>query len=528
MSIRTSTGGGIKLADVGEIKFDNYFGDGSSATEYSVYIDGDLGTGFGAYMISFDHCRFWSKLSANMQHAIYVNNYHTLAISDSFISNTSGDGPILYISQGKNCIIKNTALEGFNDSLDGKYIVLDGSSRQIGFDQVYCEGQFGVFISHAGTGGSGLIRLSLKNLHLWQRWSSNVVIPWQDFRLLDMTNITRASIDGLSMSFNSSTVSSVPCIANDVYDELEVNPDTYKVDGNFLKPLRTGGAVSALRGRGSVSIGTSTTPGFTVQLPRAGSYMLSAAFVGPSLAAGDHTAERTFLVDWRLGSTADYLSVRQLGIGPQTIPFSALRQHDGLQTVLPATADSTHMGLTATNPRVLKGQGTSAAGLTTCRACIEILVPSGYVTGQTPVVTLLAGISANKQVSQAVDVICNVVSQTDGTLGSDICTTNPQNLTTTPTAFTFNLDGSVLSPGNMLYIEFRLATNDTGGSSSGFPSCYGIKIDWVPVRKGSAAPTDISASVDNTGLVTVSGIGAGGATNWYGQYRWQAGVPFTS
>lgn len=67
-------------------------------------------------------------------------------------------------------------------------------------------------------------------------------------------------------------------------------------------------------------------------------------------------------------------------------------------------------------------------------------------------------------VSHALDLTAKK-SDSQGGVGSELCTTSQQTITDSWAIYSFTVDGSALAPGNVIEFVIRMALNDTGGST---------------------------------------------------------------
>lgn len=61
-------------------------------------------------------------------------------------------------------------------------------------------------------------------------------------------------------------------------------------------------------------------------------------------------------------------------------------------------------------------------------------------------------------------------------LGADICATAAQSLTTSYANYDFTITPTGLAAGDVLNLDFALATNDTGGANAGAPTISKIDV----------------------------------------------------
>jgi hypothetical protein len=162
------------------------------------------------------------------------------------------------------------------------------------------------------------------------------------------------------------------------------------------------------------------------------------------------------------------------------IPLADGKRVAALKDALPDTPDGTTLGLGDSLGSVITGtttnSGATASESETCAFFVS--VPAEYNPAAFPVLRLSAKVSATRQVAQTIDVTVQVIGS-DGSAGSDICSTAVQNLTTSYADYDFTITGTSLSGGDLLYIVVTLATDDTGGGSDGFPTLAAAELRQV-------------------------------------------------
>jgi hypothetical protein len=156
-----------------------------------------------------------------------------------------------------------------------------------------------------------------------------------------------------------------------------------------------------------------------------------------------------------------------------SIPLNALRVQAAAKDALPDAPNATALGLADAAGSLLTGTQTNNTSASEV-AAFTFALPEKYVDGEAVTVRVRAKVSAARQVSATVDVVAK--KQGDTGLGSDICATAAQNLTTSYVNYDFTITPTGLVAGDVLWIEVYLATNDTGGSTNGTPTASAISV----------------------------------------------------
>lgn len=109
--------------------------------------------------------------------------------------------------------------------------------------------------------------------------------------------------------------------------------------------------------------------------------------------------------------------------------------------------------------------GESASGNSkTNYARTTFTLPPEYVDGQTVTFRVRARITASANTSQTVDFSCYEADGEAG-IGSDLCTTSAQTLTTSFADYDFTVTPSSLAAGDLLDMQITGEADDTGGSA---------------------------------------------------------------
>lgn len=156
------------------------------------------------------------------------------------------------------------------------------------------------------------------------------------------------------------------------------------------------------------------------------------------------------------------------------VPFSAMRVHDAMQTVLPAAGANDDMGLVTGTP------GTAAPSLrgvdfggtaTDEKAAFEFFLPPEYVAGTNPKLRVRAGmITTVSDTACSLDVEC-WSDDGDATVSADRCITAQQSINSLTLSYkTFEIDGDGLVPGSKLLVRLGFVGADTGNAGVMFPA----------------------------------------------------------
>lgn len=139
------------------------------------------------------------------------------------------------------------------------------------------------------------------------------------------------------------------------------------------------------------------------------------------------------------------------------------RKDGAWKTVVDSTAGSSLLGQAATTAGVVFVGNAVSGNTKTDYAQIDFALPAWYVPGATITVRVRAKWATTLlTVSSLVDVEVKVAA--DGTLGSDICTTAAQQVTTSYANYSFTVTPTGRVAGDLLTIRFGLLGDDTGGT----------------------------------------------------------------
>lgn len=149
--------------------------------------------------------------------------------------------------------------------------------------------------------------------------------------------------------------------------------------------------------------------------------------------------------------------------GTHVLRMVDTRKDGAWLTVVDAAPGASLLGLAATTAGV-NLVGNAASGNTKSDyAQILAILPAWYIPGATITVRLRAKWSTTLlTVSSKVDVEVKVAA--DGSLGSDICTTNAQQVTTSFANYSFTVTPTGRVAGEALVLRVALLGDDTGGT----------------------------------------------------------------
>lgn len=153
------------------------------------------------------------------------------------------------------------------------------------------------------------------------------------------------------------------------------------------------------------------------------------------------------------------------------VPFTSLRVHDALQTVLPGTSASDDLGLYGgtfgTSQPLVRTYDVKAAGAVTLYARTQIRLPAEYQAGETVQIRLGAGmVTTVAGVTATADVEAYRVGG-DNSLGSDLCATSAQSINSLTFANkSFTITASTLGPGDVLDVRLTVAVNDAATATA--------------------------------------------------------------
>lgn len=150
------------------------------------------------------------------------------------------------------------------------------------------------------------------------------------------------------------------------------------------------------------------------------------------------------------------------------------RKDGAWKTVVDAAAGSSLLGQAATTAGVNFVGNAASGNAKSDYAQIDFVLPATYVAGATITVGVRAKTTALSTVSDKVDVEVKVAA--DGTLGSDICTTNAQQMTTSFAWYSFTVTPTNRVAGDTLTIRFATLLDDTGGTIGGIGTIANLRV----------------------------------------------------
>lgn len=159
----------------------------------------------------------------------------------------------------------------------------------------------------------------------------------------------------------------------------------------------------------------------------------------------------------------------QRPLAKHRVRLADLRKPD-LSSVLPTSTTTGDVFLKiaggthgSASPLVQSADFASASGSQGLR--IEAFLPPNYEDGETIAIVLRAKLTTDASVTKTLDVEC-YKPDGDGSVGSDLCSTSAQSLTTSWANYTFVITPTGLVAGDPLDIEVTVALND-GVAGSG-------------------------------------------------------------
>lgn len=166
------------------------------------------------------------------------------------------------------------------------------------------------------------------------------------------------------------------------------------------------------------------------------------------------------------------------------IPLTDFRPATAMKDALADTATGTagttvghtpgNFGLADVAGSALSGLSTNGNAATNAAACY-FRIPSDYVAGGLITLRPRARVSVARNTAQTIDATFQVMSESNS-LGSDLCATAAQTLTTSYAAYEFTITPTSVKPGDIAYITLTGFADDTGGSSGGT-----LAVQWVDI-----------------------------------------------
>lgn len=164
---------------------------------------------------------------------------------------------------------------------------------------------------------------------------------------------------------------------------------------------------------------------------------------------------------------------------PFSIPLTAARVHDDINSLLPGTAAADDLALDGSTLGALHitAGDLKAAGSTTRRLGIQAHLPPEYDDGQTVYIRCRAGMQTTAaDTSCTVGVECHK-SDEDGSGGSDICTTAALDMNNTTFADKdFAITPTGLESGDTLDLRITVTCNDGATGTVVEPTIGAIKL----------------------------------------------------
>ena len=168
----------------------------------------------------------------------------------------------------------------------------------------------------------------------------------------------------------------------------------------------------------------------------------------------DHEARALTLEQIADGTTTYTRAVR--------IPLPSLRKDGAIKDALDDAPGASLLGLGDATAEVVKGNASNNNAKTDF-AAFQFVLPADYKAGGAITVRLRVKKDTTlATVSDTCDVIAKLVG--DGALGSDICATAAQQVTTSYANYDFTITPTGLVPGDVLDLRISLNSDDTGGA----------------------------------------------------------------
>lgn len=170
-------------------------------------------------------------------------------------------------------------------------------------------------------------------------------------------------------------------------------------------------------------------------------------------------------------------------ISPSTATFAGddpirmvdFRKDGAWKTVVDATPGSSLLGQAATTAGVNLVGNAVSGNTKTDYAQVDYVLPAWYVPGAAITVKIRAKWTTTLlTVSSLVDLEAKVAA--DGTLGSDICTTAAQQLTTSFAWYSFTITPTGRVAGETLTLRVALLGDDTGGTVNTAGAISAVKV----------------------------------------------------
>jgi len=207
---------------------------------------------------------------------------------------------------------------------------------------------------------------------------------------------------------------------------------------------------------------------------------MSGSFAGSAQLAGTFRVGDGSITNTQISASADIARSKldQDAAQEYVVPWSTLRVHDAIETLLPQPAANDDLGWPATQTMgtvtpFIETADLKAAGATSVYARFQFAMPPEYDSGETITLRLRGGM--NTTVADTTATIDAVVykADEDGGAGSDICATAAQsinNLTAADKDFTITPTGLVA--GDVLDVRIEVAINDGATATAVIGRCY--------------------------------------------------------
>ena len=246
--------------------------------------------------------------------------------------------------------------------------------------------------------------------------------------------------------------------------------------------VAAGKYISLAAGAGYIQINGSTSGALkllptastaqTVTLATAGQTSGAGSISIPDLAGGSVYFVKT-------ANATGYASRSELTTVTDTlaIPLTAFRKAAAIKDNLPDAGDTTSLGLAEASGSLLLGSDANGTSVSET-AGIYIAVPYNYVAAGAVNVVIRAKITATVEDpnSQTIDLTAKELGDT---LGSDVCATSAQILTTSFANYTFSVTPTNLVAGDVLELIVTGAADDTGGAHAAQVTIQGIKFNYA-------------------------------------------------
>lgn len=159
-----------------------------------------------------------------------------------------------------------------------------------------------------------------------------------------------------------------------------------------------------------------------------------------------------------------------------SIPLANLRKTGAYKDALADTPGTNLLGQADAAGSAVVGTTTNGGATASASESAGFFfpLPADYVAGGAITVRVRAKVSAAREVAQTVDVVAKKVG--DAAVGSDICATAAQALTTAYANYDFTITPTGLVAGDVLQVDVYLATDDTGASADGIPSIVALSV----------------------------------------------------